>query len=210
MTKIRSRPPLPSGAAIDSGRWMKLCKLISLPDQARRELEDAIARYRTNENAHLPAALVRASLQRLARTASSLATLIDGLGDREHYELIEASDQLSVLGNCLEFLASARSQTALLETWSAAAAAQVRERPGSNPRWLHLLARDLDDIVWRHTGQRIKRSEKWEPWVHEVCRFAAPNIKPGSVAGALRAITKGRGKINQRKRSTILPHTTVK
>ena len=226
MTKIRSRPPLPSGAAIDSGRWMKLCKLIFLPDQARRELEDAIARYRTNENAHLPAALVRASLRRLARTASRLATLIDGLGDREHYELIEVSepifgpvgderstfvvDGFSVPSNCLEFLASARSQTALLETWSAAAAAQVTERPGSNPIWLHWLVRDLDEIVWRHTGQRIKRSEKWEPWVHEICRFAAPNIKPGSVAGALRAITKGCGKINQRKRSTILPHTTVK
>jgi len=210
MTKIRSRRPLPSEAAIDSGRWMKLCKLIFLPDQARRELEDAIARYRTNENTYLPAAAVRASLLRLARTASRLATLIDGLGDREHYELIEASDQLSVLGNCLEFLASARSQTALLGTWSAAAAAQATERPGSNPIWLHWLVRDLDEIVWRHTGQRIKRSEKWEPWVHEICRFAAPNIKPGSVAGALRAITKGRGKINQRKRSTILPHTTVK
>ena len=142
MTKIRSRPPLPSGAAIDSGRWMKLCKLIFLPDQARRELEDAIARYRTNENAHLPAATVRASLLRLAHTASRLATLIDALGDREHYELIEASDQLSVLGNCLEFLASARSQTALLGTWSAAAGAQATERPGSNPIWLHSLVRN--------------------------------------------------------------------
>ena len=210
MTKIRSRRPLPSEAAIDSGRWMKLCKLISLPDQARRELEDAIALYRTNENTYLPAAAVRASLLRLAGTASRLATLIDGLGDREQYELIEASDGLSVLGNGLEFLASARSQTALLGTWSAAAGAQATERPGSNPIWLHWLVRDLDEIVWRHTGQRIKRSEKWEPWVHEICRFAAPNIKPGSVAGALRAITKGRGKINQRKRSTILPHTTVK
>jgi hypothetical protein len=210
MTKIRSRPPLPSDAAIDSGRWMKWCKLIPLPDQARRELEDAIALYRTNENARLPAASVRASLLGLARTASRLATLIDGLGDREHYELIEASDGLSGLGNCHEFLASARSRTALLGTWSAAAAAQFTERLGSNPIWLHSLVRDLDEIVWRHTGQRIKRSEKWEPWVHEICRFAAPNIKPGSVAGALRAITKGRGKINQRKRSTILPHTTVK
>ena len=119
-------------------------------------------------------------------------------------------DGLSVPSNCLEFLASARSQTALLGTWSAAAGAQATERPGSNPIWLHWLVRDLDEIVWRHTGQRIKRSEKWEPWVHEICRFAAPNIKPGSVTGALRAITKGRGKINQRKRSTILPHTTVK
>ena len=210
MSKIRSRPPLPSEAAIDNGRWMKLCKLIFLPDQARRELEDAIARYRTNENTYLPAAAVRASLLRLARTASRLATLIDGLGDREHYELIEASEGHSVLGNCFQFLASARSQTALLGTWSAAAAAQATERPGSNPVWLHLLVKDLDEIVWQHTGQRIKRSEKWEPWVHEICRFADPNIKPGSVAGALRAITKGRGKINQRKRSTILPHTTVK
>jgi len=136
MTKIRSRPPLPSEAAIDSGRWMKLCKLISLPDQARRELEDAIARYRTNENTYLPAAAVRASLLRLARTASRLATLIDGLGDREHYELIEASEGHSVLGNCFQFLASARSQTALLGTWSAAAAAQATEKPGSNPIWL--------------------------------------------------------------------------
>ena len=210
MTKIRSRPPLPSEAAIDSGRWMKWCKLIFLPDQARRDLEDAIARYRTNENTYLPAAAVRASLLRLARTASRLATLIDGLGDREQYELIEASDGLSVLGNGLEFLASARSQTALLGTWSAAAAAQATDSPGSNPIWIHLLVMKLDEIVWRHTGQRIKRSDKWEPWVHEICRFAAPNIKPGSVAGALRAITKGCGKINQRKRSTILPHTTVK
>ena len=210
MTKIRSRRPLPSEAAIDSGRWMKWCKLIFLPDQARRELEVAIAHYQTTENTHLPAAAVRASLLRLAHTASRLATLIDALGDREHYELIEASDQLSVLGNCLEFLASARSQTALLGTWSAAAAAQATDSPGSNPIWIHLLVMKLDEIVWRHTGQRIKRSDKWEPWVHEICRFAAPNIKPGSVAGALRAITKGCGKINQRKRSTILPHTTVK
>jgi hypothetical protein len=210
MTKIRSRPPLPSEAAIDSGRWMKWCKLIFLPDQARRELEVAIAHYQTTENTHLPAAAVRASLLRIARTASKLATLIDGLGDREQYELIEASDGLSVLGNGLEFLASARSQTALLGTWSAAAAAQATDSPGSNPIWIHLLVMKLDEIVWRHTGQRIKRSDKWEPWVHEICRFAAPNIKPGSVAGALRAITKGCGKINQRKRSTILPHTTVK
>jgi hypothetical protein len=108
MTKIRSRPPLPSDAAIDSGRWMKWCKLIFLPDQARRELEDAIALYRTSENAHLPAAAVRASLLRLARTASRLATLIDGLGEREQFELIEGSIGLGALGDCLEFLASAR------------------------------------------------------------------------------------------------------
>src|SRR6516165_6166972 len=195
MTKIRSRRPLPSEAAIDSGRWMKLCKLIFLPDQARRELEDAIARYRTNEDAHLPAALVRASLLRLARTASRLATLIDGLGDREHYELIEVSEPIfgpvgderstfvvggfSVPSNCFEFLASARSQTALLGTWSAAAAAQATERPGSNPVWLHLLVKDLDEIVWEHTGQRIKRSEKWEPWVHEILSIRGSEYQTG-------------------------------
>lgn len=186
--------------------WRRANAPVRLPECARGEIDWAIGLFRTFQRAARardPQG-TKKSLARVQKRTRALLKTFDAL-DQESIQTMllpspkEAASKPfhspSHLPAMIERLEALRGEIKSLDTWLDAALKRVSRKPTRSSDNLVWLVGRLDGILRRHRESGVTRSYKNKTtveFVDNVVCIADPDIGPGSVEEAIKAVVKKR------------------
>jgi len=158
-------------------QWNEIAKCLKLPDEARIDLGFSIHAFREQQSMWDDApSEVRKKLKRTSAAALKLLELLEGIKQRERFDLVEAG------------YGGVRLEGAAAEIKALAEACAEASTQVSDVRWTYWqdwLIDKLDHILWEFADQRVSRSKAVLDFLKTVCQIAHPNFGPGAVVSAV-------------------------
>jgi len=195
-------PLSPIVSLLTDKEWRSIANTVGLPEGARIKIENAIYLYRhlRDMNKRRRPYNLRANLKKVARTGDKFVAALSLLGDEEKWEL-EFSSYLRKREREKRIVAAVlkgtRDDAKFIADWCAFCANEVLPRKkGRDSHLLHEFVKRLDTILYHHTRQRIKRSNKPEQFVHIVCTIADSALGNWTIDEAMKQVIRKRGKTN--------------
>jgi hypothetical protein len=188
-----------NGPVLNDSRWAVITKHLKLRDEARTHVEFQIMRYRESylrwsEQWSKPDGEVSEYLGRVGATAKRLADLLEGMGNQEAVELLEARAG----GNGLPFLKRQDLTAHVRELSDACARAPNQLSRTSRTAHLDDFIKEMDAILRQFSGQRVSRGKAVMSFLAAVCSVADEGLGTGAIEEAIKRL-QGRGEIPTKK-----------
>lgn len=205
MTAKMSRRPMaptqtPMSQKMSEVDWRLLRKIISLPDEARSDIDDCFSHYRRmkafTETGELTNYELKKSLLRISKIAQAFVTEITELGSPEYFWLNDCRGHYVYAKTEEEFSDAVwklSSDARMVAEWLAYAAGRASERKSLwlKTNWVERLIVSLDQRLDKHTGVRAKRGAKAPAqFIRAACKIADPALGPGTIEEAFKLVAK--------------------